>query len=157
MFDSMKMRGHYHIEARSLCGRLLHVWEIDNMLTDINRSIRTQMLLGTYSGRFDDLHIRYFAFGAGTTPTDITDTRLEAEIFRKQVTQITTPSAGIVRSVVSLGSLEANTTIREIGVFCGSGATDAADSGIMISRTLVNIEKNSNIVLNIVRTDTCEI
>ena len=157
MNNIFTMHGHYHIEACDLQGNILQTWDVDNTLTKINQDVRVGLLLGSYAGNLDDLQIKYFAFGTGTSPTAASDTQLETEIFRKQVTQLTSTGTGVVKSVVSLGALEANTTIREIGVFCGSAASDEPNSGIMLSRAPVNIEKNSNIVLNIIRTDTCQI
>ena len=157
MNNIFTMHGHYHIEACDLQGNILQTWAVDNTLTKINQDVRVKLLLGTYVGNLDDLQIRYFAFGTGTSPTAASDTQLENEIFRKQITQLTSPSIGVVKSVVSLGASEVNTTIREIGVFCGNAANDDPNSGIMLSRATVNIEKNSNIVLNIIRTDTCQI
>lgn len=155
MDESIAMRGDYAIEIRDLSGKLLDTIYVKNMLTNVSRDIRTQMLLGTYTGGNDALHIKYFAFGIGGTPAAATNTRLSNEVYRKQVTQLGAVSDGVVRSVVSLGSAECNRTIYEIGVFCGSSATSAANSGTLLSRVVVRIEKNSNITLNIIRTDTC--
>ena len=156
MKESVSMRGEYLIEIRRLDGELIDTIRLHNKLMKINRDVRSQMLLGTYTGGNDALHIKYFAFGTGTAAATENDTRLTAEVYRKQITQIDSPSAGVVRSVVSLGALECNEHIREIGVFCGT-ATAVANSGTMISRILVDIEKNSNVTLNIVRSDVCTI
>ena len=157
MRENISLRGGYVIEIIDGSGKLIDVVEISNKLMSINRELRTEMLLGAYTGGADALEIKYFAFGIGTAPVTVNDTRLDREVYRKQITQISSPSSGVVRSVVSLGSVECNTTIKEIGVFCGSSATDEADSGTLMSRVAVNIEKNSNITLNIIRTDTCTI
>lgn len=87
----------------------------------------------------------------------VNDTSLQNEVYRKQITQISNPNPGIVQTVVSLGSQECNYNIREIGVFSGPDAVGTTDSGTLLSRVLVNIDKNTNIVLNVVRTDTCTI
>lgn len=158
MQSKLKMSGFYVIEARDArTGKLLQTWQLKNMLTSINQLTRTQMLLGTYTGPLDALAIKYFAFGTGTTPASYSDTQLENEQFRKQVTQISANSNSSVQSLVSLGTTEANFNITEIGVFCGPNASAVADSGTLLSRVIVNIEKNTNIVLNIVRTDITSI
>lgn len=158
MKEKTAMRGEYRIEARDAeTGALLWVQRFKNQLTAINREIRTQMLQGTFAGPLDALQIKYFAFGTGATPATVNDTALVSESMRKQVTQMTQPAAGTVQTICSLGTEEANFNIREVGVFGGPDATTAVGSGTLLSRAVVNIEKNSNIVLNIVRQDVCTI
>jgi hypothetical protein len=154
--EKANMKGSYLIKAINAdTGEPMKIWRFDNQLTTINQDIRSQMLAGNYTAGNNALEIRYFAFGTGNTPPTASDTRLESEIYRKQVTQLTQSGAGVVTSVVSLGSLECNYHIQEIGVFCGPSATADENTGTMISRVLFDLDKNTNIVLNIVRTDTC--
>lgn len=156
--EQEKMCGRYNIEARdAVTGELLRLWSIDNTLTLINQTIRSQMLLGTYAGSIDALKIKYFAFGTNSTIPTVNDVALGTEVFRKQITTISQINASTVQSVVSLGAQECNFDIREIGVFCGPAATNTPGSGTMISRIATNISKNTNIVLNIVRSDICTI
>jgi hypothetical protein len=156
MNESLCYKGKFKIQAiDAKTGSLLWEKEFDNQLTEINRTIRTQMLQGTYTGPTAALQIKYFAFGTGTTPPAVTDTRLQAEQFRKQLTAQSEPSAGVVQSTCSVTAQEANFVIREIGVFCGASATSTANSGTLLSRVAVNIDKNSNIILNVVRSDIC--
>lgn len=156
--EKSNMVGYFDIEARDAkTGKLIRRWKIKNMLTEINQTIRTQMLMGTYAGTVNDLEIKYFAVGTGSTTPAVTDFKLANEVFRKQITQISNPSDGIVQSIVSIGSSEANYYIQEIGIFGGTGATALQDSGTLISRILFPFDKNSNIVLNIVRNDICTI
>ena len=158
MKDTVDMRGCYTIKALDAkTGDVLRVWSLKNQLTSINQTTRTQMLLGTYNGALDALQIKYFAFGTDGTAATVEDTSLKAEVYRKQITQITQPNASTIQSVVSLGSMECNYDIKEIGVFAGPDATSTPGSGTLMSRVVVNIEKNTNIVLNIVRSDICTI
>lgn len=156
--DSMNLSGAYDIEARDAgSGAVVGRWHLHNTLTTINQTVRTQMLLGTYTGALDALQIKYFAFGTGSTPATAADTQLASEYYRKQVTQISSSASGVVNSTCALTASEVNTEIREIGVFCGSGATSTANSGTLLSRIVVDIVKTQNILLNIIRTDTCAI
>lgn len=156
MRDRLKMEGRYTIEA--YCGGVCVArWELPNTLTTVSQTVRQQMLLGTYSGALDALQIKYFAFGNGTTPPTPSDTTLENELYRKQITRISAAGAGTVSSTVSLGAQEANFVIREIGVFCGPSAGTGANTGTLLSRVAVNIDKNTNLVLNITRQDICTI
>ena len=156
--EDLKMKGSFLIRALDKdTGNILKVWRIDNQLMVVNQNIRAQLLMGTYAGGADGLEIKYFAFGTGNRAVTANDTTLQNEVYRKQITQISNPSVGVVQSVVSLGSQECNYDIKEIGVFVGPDALGTTDSGILLARVLVNIEKNTNMVLNIVRTDTCTI
>lgn len=158
MQDTLTMSGRFKITAiNAHTGKVVWEKELKNLLTQISQTIRQQQLLGTYSGPLNQLQIQYFAFGTGTTPPAVTDTQLGDEQFRKQVTQISAQGTGNVYSVLSLGATEANFVIREIGVFCGPDATASANTGVLLSRVAVNIDKNSNLVLNIARTDICTI
>ena len=156
--DKISLQGNWTIEARSADnGEILWQKHIKNQLTAINQSIRTQMLLGTWTGAADAMQIKYFAFGDGAEPASKSDTTLQNERFRKQITRIELLEESTVQTVLSLGTAEANFVIREIGVFCGPSATSDANTGIMMSRVNVNIPNNSNIVLNFIRRDICTI
>ncbi len=159
MKEKSIMKGRYLIEGRdAVTGELAKVWRFDNLLTAINQNMRMDMLLGNVAAyKLTDLEIKYFAFGDGTAPVTITDTKLGNELVRKPVTKLSRLSPSIVQSIVNLSPSEANFVIREIGVFCGTTATTNVDTGIMISRVNVNIDKNSSLSLNIVRSDICEI
>lgn len=155
--NKMKMTGEFYIEARDAATGAL-VWSkgLKNMLMRVNRDVRVQMLTGAYAGDGSEFEIKYFAIGTGGAAPTLDDTQLAAEVFRKQVTQLTVAD-GTVTSIVSIGANEANYVIREIGVFCGSSATEDANTGLMISRVAVFVDKNTNLVLNIIRKDICTI
>ena len=159
MKDELSLRGEYLIEVREAkTGRLIKQVPIKNTLTLINQQIRTAMLLGAASGyTMNDLVIKYFAFGTDSTPATSSDTQLGAETLRKQVTNITQTSPSTVRSIVSLGTQEGNFYIKEIGVFVGPNATGEANTGTLLSRVVVDIDKNSNLVVNVIRSDICTI
>ena len=133
-------------------GKLVRRWRQKNLLTNANGVYWQRMLQGINP----DGGIAYFAVGTGTSAPARSNTQLEDEQFRKQKTQISTSRTGTdfkVTTVCSLSALEANFHIREVGVFCGSSATAAANSGVMISRVAVDFTKNSNQILNIYRVD----
>lgn len=133
-------------------GELVRRWSQKNMLTYLSGRAFQRSLQGINP----DVGIAYFALGTGTAAPSRTDTALVNEQFRKQVTQQSTSRVGLdcmLTSVCSLSAGEANFTIREIGVFCGSGASGVANTGELLSRVLVNFTKNSNQILNIYRVD----
>ena len=158
MKESMKAKGFYTIQAVDEDGCI--VWErhIENTLTVISQKIRSAMLMGQANGyTFDDLDIKYIGFGTGTTPASPLDTKLQTEALRKQITKKQVISDGIVKTVVSLDPLEGNFGIQEIGVFCGPNATTEFNTGILLSRVVTSIPKNTNLPLNIVRNDVTTI
>lgn len=156
--DNMGLRGAYAIEAVDpATGEILRRWELANQLTAVNQNVRDQMLLGTFAGPLDALQIKYIGLGTDSTPAAVSDTQLGAEQYRRAVTQIAQSGAGSIKTVLSIPPAEANFRIREIGVFCGPGASDAANTGTLLSRVVVDIENNANITLNIVRYDVCSI
>lgn len=157
MTNSIKMSGGFDIEIiNAETGDVLKRLHIKNQLTEINRTIRTQMITGSYTGGLNALQIKYFAFGTDGAAASASQTKLGAEQFRKALTQ-QAANGGSVSSTVSLQTNEANFLIREIGIFCGPDASGTADSGTMLARTTVSIDKNDNLVINITRNDICEI
>lgn len=128
---------------------------LKNVLTNINRQYRQAMLDGTFiSQGFDarDLEIKYFALGDGATPATPNDTQLVNERVRRPVTRIST-SGSDTSSITVFQPDQANFRIREVGIFAGPAADETANSGILLSRIVVDFTKNSNIVLNINRID----
>lgn len=151
MADGCNLYGRFDIEiVNAATGRILRRLHVKNRLTEINRTVRAQMLMGSYTGALDALEIKSFAFGTDATAADPSQTSLFAEQFRKALTQKSL-NGGNVTTVVSLQTNEANFIIREIGVFGGSDGTT------MLARTVVNIDKNDSLVINITRSDICEI
>jgi hypothetical protein len=148
-------KGEYIIEIIDTVTGKKEIHKLDNTLTVINQNIHLRMLLGDTTGfSFNDLSIGYFGFGTGTTPESPTQTKLVSENYRKQVTSKSfAPGTNFLESIVSLGSSEANFNIREIGVFAGSSATSALNTGNMISRIVVDIDKFENKIINIIRRD----
>ena len=112
--------------------------------------------LKLYNGEIidvNDLNFNYIALGSGTTPSTPSDTQLESEQFRKQVTQ-KTRLTGAERTIVSILKEEANGfDIYEIGLF--ANATGLANSGTLVSRVVFGdpLPKTEQNVLNITRLD----
>lgn len=157
MTNSCMMCGRFDIDIiNAATGAVVGQIHIKNQLTEINRTVRARMLMGDFNGPLDALAVKYFAFGTDGTAATAAQTKLGAEQFRKQLTQ-KSENGGTVTTAVSLQPNEANFVIREIGVFGGADASGTADSGTMLARTTVNIDKNDNLVINITRTDNCEI
>ncbi|MBQ3141492.1 MAG: hypothetical protein IJC25_05985 [Clostridia bacterium] len=138
-------------------GRPIRQLDVCNRLTEFHRSFRNALLTGSVDGySLGDLQLKYFAFGDGVSEASAKDVGLENERFRKQITSISLQD-GAVRSICNLGAGEANFHITEIGVFGGPDATAELGSGRLLGRVNVNVDKNENLVLNVVRIDSTDI
>ena len=104
-------------------------------------------------GQTPDLEIKYVAIGTGTTTPTVTDTTLETEIFRKQVTSQSKTGTGEVTTIFVIIDSEAVATWGEIGIFASSTATASADSGVLISRVLYTRNKTALEEIQITRKD----
>lgn len=134
---------------------LIQSVEQHNMLMEFVRSRYLKSLAGQFSGlAIDDLNIRYVAIGDGTAAVTRSDVKLANERYRQQVTNKSLQADKLVTMVsISPFVTAANFRIREVGIFAGAAASQTRDSGRLISRVLVDIDKNSNTILNVTRTD----
>lgn len=127
---------------------------IKNIITDMALDREIEILLGNAP----DMQIKYFAFGTDATTPLATDTQLGTEVGRFQpTTAFVNTGIGIVEGSVFITSSDlVGENIREIAIFCGSGATSSANTGTMLSRILWTFNKTANDEIEIVRTDTVE-
>ena len=89
--------------------------------------------------------ITYAALGTSSTAPTTGDTKLGAEVFRKKVaTYSTTGTTGEVLVWLYVAPGDAvGVNIQEVGFFGGSGATNAANSGVMVARGLYSHTKTN--------------
>jgi hypothetical protein len=82
--------------------------------------------------------IKYIAFGTGSAAPTIGDTKLVAETFRKAITSFSNgASTGELLSNMYLSPADAvSYSISEVGIFGGSSASSALNSGVLIARGL---------------------
>lgn len=81
--------------------------------------------------------IRYCALGTDDTAATTNDTLLGAEgarVYRVNLTRY----GNVVTSDFTFTELLAVGTWSEVGIFCGSGATDTTDSGLLWSRAVLD-------------------
>ena len=100
-----------------------------------------------------DFELKYIAIGTGSTAPSVTDTQLETEIFRKQVTSQSKTGTGKVTTIFVIIDSEAVATWGEIGIFVGSTATGTVNSGVLASRVLYSRSKTSLEEIQITRKD----
>lgn len=99
--------------------------------------------------------VRYMAVGTSTTAPSASDTQLGAEAFRKAVTTYangTNPGEIVVSMYIGPGEI-VGTTIEEVGIFAGNGASSATNSGVLLARGLFHHANKSNIESVIVQLD----
>lgn len=96
---------------------------------------------------------KYIAVGTSDAPAANSDHMLGAEQARKPIEEFLSPDLFTLQSVVTFGDTEAAVIIREVGLFAGDTATADPNTGILISRSIVNIDKTSPGTLKIIRED----
>lgn len=154
-FESVGLGGwHGAFEVQSIFkdGRM-KIDRFPNLITDgwLN-AVRD----ATISDTPIDLRIKYIALGKddGTIlPLDPSNTRLGNEIERKTFSKVETDGTGRVKRTVNINSAEGNFHIKEIGIFAGSAATSAINTGILVARVFYDRDKDELESINIVRTD----
>jgi len=143
MNDKMFASGEYRFEGFDLQGNKVSDQTFHNVLTQLYfTGIMKFLNQAIDSPNVADLNINYMATGTGTATALKSDTKLQTEAFRKAPASKTRQDTKFICKL-SLASNESNFTITEIGTF--ANGTGTADSGTLISRANVNIEKNANI------------
>lgn len=147
MQEKMGLKGHWTIEIRDK-GKLVKRLDFDNQLTNLYRN---SVLNQLYGNAFASLEIKYLGIGTGDAPASATDTQLGTEVFRVIPTSQTIVD-NYVQTIWVIPTQIGNFTYKEIGVFCGT-ATTSLNSGTIISRVNVNIEKTSSMEITFIRRD----
>ena len=145
--EGLRLKGHWTIDIRQN-GRLIKRIEKDNQLTNAYRDSVLNQLKGN---AFTSLDILYLAIGKGSTPAQASDTTLVDEIYRSVPTQKSI-IGNYVQTIWVIPTDIANDHLREIGVFAGN-ATSTPDSGTMLSRMNIDIEKTPSMELTFIRRD----
>jgi hypothetical protein len=139
--DKLKVIGKYEIFENGK-----KIKEFNNLITNILLDEMISILAG-YASNID---IRYLAVGTDNTAVAADDIVLGAEFKRtKYISRELTspPTYGEIVTDFYLSAGEGNTTIEELGIFCGNTATENADSGNLISHVLWNYTKTSSVEL----------
>lgn len=147
MKEQTRLKGHWTIEVR-VNGELRETIELDNQLTEAYRQAILNQLAGNTAV---DLEIKYLAVGTDNTPATAQDTTLGAELFRSVPTAKTVVGT-YMQTYWVLTNEQANGSLREIGVFAGD-ATASPNTGTMISRIVISLEKNDTMEVTFIRKD----
>jgi hypothetical protein len=148
--EKVPSMGIFEIEVRNTKTGKIKRFDIKNRVTDdfLNR------LVGVTAGEDPDLEFKYLAVGTDNTAVSDTSTQLGSEVFRTQESSASIQTAVGTRSIeFTLLKAEANVQIEEIGIFAGTTATSAPNSGILVSRILWSYLKTSDEEIVIKRVD----
>jgi len=145
--EQTRLKGHWTIEVR-VNGELRETIELDNQLTEAYRQSILNQLAGNTAV---DLEIKYLAVGTDNTPATAQDTTLGAELFRSVPTARTVVGT-YMQTFWVLTNEQANGSLREIGVFAGD-ATASPNTGTMLSRIVISLEKNDTMEVTFIRKD----
>ena len=145
--EGLRLKGHWTIDIREN-GKLVKRIEKDNQLTNAYRDSVLNQLKGN---AFNSLDILYLAVGTGSVQAQSTDTILDAEVFRSVPTQKSIVG-NYMQTIWVIPNDLANEHLREIGVFAGE-ATSTPDSGTMLSRINIDIDKTSSMEITFIRRD----
>lgn len=147
MKEQTRLKGHWTIEVR-VNGELRETIELDNQLTEAYRQAILNQLAGNTAV---DLEIKYLAVGTDNTPATAQDTTLGAELFRSVPTARTVVGT-YMQTYWVLTNEQGNGSLKEIGVFAGD-ATASPNTGTMISRIVISLEKNDTMEVTFIRKD----
>lgn len=150
MNEGSNWYGKFDVFIKLKDGEWEHEKTIQNTIMDSGLNLLRDSL---YSNS-NDAQIRYIAVGTSSVSITTTQTQLGNEVFRKPIYSRSQIGIDSVQSVAILSDTEANVQIEEIGVFAGSTASTASNSGVMISRILYSRNKSNLESIQIQRTDT---
>jgi hypothetical protein len=134
-------------------GKVIKEELLFNRITDAGLNEWADALVGTAS----DIEIKFLALGTDDTAIQDTDIQLYAEVIRIADTALAKVSIGQSQAEFTLLDSEALVHIKEIGIFCGTGATGSANTGLMLSRILWDSDRTSGATeVKFIRIDTFE-
>ena len=133
--QGLRLKGQYHIVVKDQYGVVKYDEFIDNVTTNAYRAVIANNM--TDATPTNTMLVDYIAVGTGTNTPAVTDTQLQTETARKLQTSSTNGNnVATVATVFNAGDVPAS-TLREVGLFAGGTVT--ANSGILVSRTAINI------------------
>lgn len=145
-----RRHGAIRMTIRNLAGQVVQVDEFSNLIMNGAHNLVRDALYGQAT----DLKIKYMAVGTGTSTPVATQTKLDTEIYRQQVTSFTPGSTGVLTTTTVVGPGVAIATWQEVGWFAGALATSAQDTGVMVARVLYNHNHTNQESVQGDRTDT---
>jgi hypothetical protein len=145
------------IKTDMVKNKVVKDYTIKNRITNV----ALDEMLKIYYNPTVNMQLNYVAIGDDNTAVSDSSTRLYNEVFRTPVlSRIRTGVGQVVsRAIIKADeptSYSGNITFYEIGFFCSPSAYYYVNSGILLSRIVVNETKTSTEQLEIQRTDIFE-
>lgn len=135
MKGNISFKGQYHIVVKDQYGAIKYDEFIDNVTTNVYREVIANNM--TDASPTNTMLVDYIAVGTGTNTPAVTDTQLQTETARKlQTSRTNSANIGAVSTIFNAGDIPTS-TLREVGLF--AGGTGTINSGVLVSRTAVNI------------------
>lgn len=139
--DHLSISGEYKFEGYDITGKKIFEKTFKNTVV---QNFFTS-LFKIIAGQTGYVLAYQMATGTGTNVAAKTDTTLQTEYYRKNVTSITYTTTQVIIKTV-LTPVESNITIKEIGIFSSDGG--------LLSRCNVDVDKNSSTQYTITYTMT---
>lgn len=148
MIERLPYYGVYIVESLDIITGNRARFEIKNAITQgFFSAVHHFLNQSTSTPEPDALNVTHIAVGEGDTPATRNDYKLVDEIYRKDLASRSFTTV-LFTAKISLDSGEGNPVggfIKELGVY--ARGTETKDSGLLLSRTAANVQKNSNIQL----------
>ena len=142
--------GKYDIIVRDKkTGKMIRHDVIDNIITN---GALNEIIKCVYDSP-PDIEWEYAAIGTDNSAVAVTQTTLGTEVFRTAFISKDYIGVGEAMGVALIFDTDYAGAIEEIGIFCGSGASAVADSGLMLSRILWSHNKTATEEIQITRID----
>ena len=148
-----KWNGKFEIFSKNIhTKKIIKIDEVKNLITDYAKYVLVNVLIGFEA--VSDIEIKYCAIGDDNTAVAGTDDKLYNEVFRTAYVSRSNPTSNVINTDFYVLDTDYSGAIEEIGIFCGTAATAAADSGNLLSRALWSYTKSSSEQIYIKRVDT---
>ena len=148
----IRWSGQWQIQVKDAqTGEIRRDETLNNHIMNTSLEAMSKTLMGTAP----DIAIQQLAIGTDSTPVTDSQTGLITEAYRTSMVVTAIYSAtGKIQTEFYLTSTEGNMAIEEIGIFGGTAATTASDTGTLLSRILWSHTKTSSEEISFIRVDT---
>ncbi len=138
--DKVSMKGVYDITIRDAkTGAIKREYHYENLIPTVGRALLANQLTDTTPT--NNPWITHCALGSSSTAAANSDTQLGTETYRNAIASMTNAS-NIGYATGFFSASETSGTYREMALF--SAGTGSANSGVLISRVIINITKSTS-------------
>ena len=136
MKDELSLIGVYTAYCLDpITHQVTRTYQSENLITRAGKNLVARLLLDVAAY---DMGLTYQALGEGTVVARERDTQLVIERARRAITTRTDTTSTSAAFFTYFPATEVPATIQEVGIF-GHNATEVANSGVLFSRSLLNV------------------